>query len=412
MMLATKDLRPGLVLGEDIRNTTGNTLLARGVVLNERYIRRLEKSGVQFVKIALTPDEEKPGSPSHLNDTRARQIQHEITHIHQIFAEKKTLDRKLLKELTENLTSLIKDILAGDDQILREIRYLSSHDQYTYEHSWMVMVTAVLLAAKASEQELIPEMSYQDQVNLALGTSLHDLGKVNIPDTILNKPGRLEEQEMDIMKEHPQHGFDLIRNNPNIHPMAKAIVLHHHQRWDGSGYGPKSGDLMAGKEIPPLVRIASLADVYDALVTDRPYRAGFLPQKALDIIDSESGGYFDPTLVPLFTAIAPPYPAGSLLFTTEGLIGATLQAYHKPPVNIYVIASLSQETKDSVGAIRKAGKDDILTGGTSLNGLAEHIGKLPGLPPALQDDRCTLTTLDSWRGPIHSALGFLTKRCS
>ncbi|WP_287878408.1 HD domain-containing phosphohydrolase [Aquitalea sp.] len=137
---------------------------------------------------------------------------------------------------------------------------------------------------------------------LRMASPLHDVGKIGVPDRILLKPGRLDEAEYQIMREHPRIGGTIIPEHPAlVIRMARRIALTHHEKWDGSGY--PAG--LCGEEIPLEGRIAAICDVYDALVSARPYKPAWTQQAALDFLQQESGHHFDPHLVETFLRIVP-----------------------------------------------------------------------------------------------------------
>ena len=122
---------------------------------------------------------------------------------------------------------------------------------------------------------------------------LHDVGKVGVPDSILLKPGRLSADEWDIMRTHPARGEEICSHIGSLSSVL-PLIRHHHERWDGSGYP----DGLAGSEIPRLARVLQVADIYDALVTSRPYKPSYSPRQALDIIRDETNrGWRDPEIV-------------------------------------------------------------------------------------------------------------------
>lgn len=137
---------------------------------------------------------------------------------------------------------------------------------------------------------------------LMLAAQMHDLGKIAIPDNILLKPGRLDEGEFKMMKAHAQIGADILSNprSPLV-ALARSIAIAHHEKWDGSGY-PKG---LKGKEIPLEGRIAAIADVFDALTSERPYKQAWSVDEAIALLQSEVGKHFDPELVPLFVQALP-----------------------------------------------------------------------------------------------------------
>ena len=132
-------------------------------------------------------------------------------------------------------------------------------------------------------------------VHLRRGSILHDIGKMGIPDAILLKPGPLTDQEWMTMKLHPVYAYELLSPIAFLHP-ALDIPYCHHEKWDGSGY-PRG---LEGEEIPLAARIFAVADVYDALRSDRPYRAAWSEERTLEYIRSQAGTHFDPTVVDEF----------------------------------------------------------------------------------------------------------------
>ena len=130
---------------------------------------------------------------------------------------------------------------------------------------------------------------------IRIGSLLHDIGKIGIPDNILLKPGKLTDAEWVIMQKHPQYAHDLI--SPILYFRdAMDIPYCHHEHWDGTGY-PRG---LRGEEIPLAARIFAIADVWDALSSDRPYRAAWKQETVIDYVLQQSGKLFDPALVPLF----------------------------------------------------------------------------------------------------------------
>jgi len=141
-----------------------------------------------------------------------------------------------------------------------------------------------------------------DEVDLIfLAAPMHDIGKIGIPDHVLLKPGKLDPEEWTIMQTHVELGGELLSGSDEIPLMEKAknIALSHHEKWDGSGY-PNG---LSGEEIPIEGRICAVCDVFDALTSERPYKEAWSVEKAMDLIRSESGKHFDPSLVPLFDSI-------------------------------------------------------------------------------------------------------------
>ncbi|OSM01719.1 response regulator [Magnetofaba australis] len=131
---------------------------------------------------------------------------------------------------------------------------------------------------------------------------MHDIGKIGIPDSVLLKPGKLDDKEWEIMRQHPAFGAQIIGDDPSeLMLMSKEIAMTHHEKWDGSGYPNR----IAAEDIPLPGRIIAIADVFDALTSERPYKKAWPVEKAVAVIDEGAGVHFDPKLIPVFHEILP-----------------------------------------------------------------------------------------------------------
>ncbi|MEG3637828.1 HD domain-containing phosphohydrolase [Magnetococcus sp. PR-3] len=131
---------------------------------------------------------------------------------------------------------------------------------------------------------------------------MHDIGKIGIPDKVLLKPGKLDDEEWAIMRRHPEYGAAIIgEHDSELMNMSKEISLSHHEKWDGTGY-PKG---IKGEDISLAGRIVAIADVFDALTSERPYKKAWSVEKAVQIIDEGAGSHFDPSLTPVFHEVLP-----------------------------------------------------------------------------------------------------------
>jgi putative nucleotidyltransferase with HDIG domain len=167
-------------------------------------------------------------------------------------------------------------------------RAVELRDGYTGEHSRRVTHFAILLG-----QQL--HLSAQDVALLRIGTPLHDIGKIGIEDAILRKPGKLTPEEFEVMKTHTTKGAGIIEKVPCLAGVV-PIVRSHHERWDGGGYP----DGFQGEDIPRLARVVAVANAFDALAFDTPYRRGQPAEAAFAEIEKQQGQQFDPALVTAF----------------------------------------------------------------------------------------------------------------
>jgi putative nucleotidyltransferase with HDIG domain len=171
-------------------------------------------------------------------------------------------------------------------------RSLALRDEATAMHSMRVAQWVVLLADECG-------LSTEERWSLRRGALLHDIGKLGVPDAVLNKPGALDEAERTLVNGHPESGYALLRAVEPLRGIAH-LVRHHHERWDGRGY---PGGL-AGEEIPRGARLLAVCDTFDAMTSDRPYRQGMAREVALAAIGHAAGSQLDPEATAAFLRIA------------------------------------------------------------------------------------------------------------
>ncbi len=192
------------------------------------------------------------------------------------------------------------------DNIYRLLRIASLHDPMeTGPHAERVgAVAAEIYQVWALRHGINPDEALSFRSNLRLAAMLHDIGKVGISDTVLKKPGKLSADEFDIIKTHTEKGSALFDYQfQDISDLASDIALHHHQRWDGAGYGQLGKTPLKGKDIPLAARITAIADVFDALVSPRCYKEPWPFDKAVLQIRNDAGSHFDPELSDCFASI-------------------------------------------------------------------------------------------------------------
>jgi putative nucleotidyltransferase with HDIG domain len=202
----------------------------------------------------------------------------------------------LIKNIPSSYYLMMRDYeskqILYKDMIISVLKILSIYDPYTNEHSKNVADLSVLLAKqlKIDEQEI--EKIYWAAL-------VHDIGKILIPKEILDKKSRLNEEEYNVVKMHPVWGYETLKSNESLTDIAH-VVKHHHERWDGKGYP----DGLKTKNIPYYSRIVAVADSYDAMRTDRPYRLTMSKDEAIKEITINSMKQFDPMVVDAFNLIA------------------------------------------------------------------------------------------------------------
>ncbi len=237
------------------------------------------------------------------------------------------------------------------------LQKLDAFDNFLMSHSTNVCYLSLLLGMKL-ERYLIEERpaksprEAKDLKELGLGCLLHDVGKMRIQLEVLNKPGKLTVEEMEIMKLHPVYGYEMVKGR--VPAAAAHVVLNHHQRYGGGGYPARidcrTGEelpTMSGKQIPIFSRIATVCDVYDAATTQRVYSAAKLPVHALYEMRTFCRGFFDPIVAQAFYEIIPPFPLGQIVTLSDGMEAVVVDFHPQHP------------TRPKVQGIRTSAGDTI-----------------------------------------------------
>lgn len=210
------------------------------------------------------------------------------------------LHRLDLDRLVDKANSLVDSLLSGTYAPMLHLMY--DYDECTYTHTKNVTLLALLAAIEM-------QYSVTDLRNIALGAILHDIGKLEVPLSILDKPGRLTPEEFAVVQKHPRIGYDMIADAGPVSSAVKQIVLQHHENFDGSGY-PMCLDRHHGYRHARLVHIC---DVYEAMCAKRPYKLPMPREQVRDFIQSKQGSMFDPELVRKFLDVVPAYLVGEEL---------------------------------------------------------------------------------------------------
>jgi len=198
-----------------------------------------------------------------------------------------------IREVKKGVAEVV-DLILTDDDTSYYLMNITSHDFYTYTHSVNVGFLAVSLS-----KALFRKSSAHDMHELGAGFFLHDLGKVHIDPAIINKPGVLTDEEMEQMRQHPVMGHKILLDTNQLTNECKKIVMQHHERFNGGGYPKK----LKGEEIHLYGRICSIADVYDALTSDRPYRRKMDSFRALKLMKEEMLEHFQKDLFEQFVLL-------------------------------------------------------------------------------------------------------------
>jgi len=416
------DLKPGQTIGETIYDRHGRPLLCKGVTLTPSHIARLmARDYIEYVKIQVPFDETSKGiiKPAEPLKNVSPVIHKKLGRFFQKARKINRLEDSAIEELSKDIYPLIETIFSTKPSILDNLQMLSGHDDHTHEHSWTVMLISLSIL-RSAEIMGIMRPTDQDKHDLALGSVLHDIGKTKVPLRILNKPGKLTPEEWAIMQKHSTFGYHMVKNTLNLMPVAKAIVAHHHRFLDGSGYSAEGvQDLEA---IPDLVRIVTIADIYDAIVSERPYHIAALPYHALKILFQGADKRFDKRFVQALSNVVAPFPNGCFLLYKGGILGQVEEVPPKRKDNplIKIIATFSEHHTNFLNKTFYfqeplpgfPTEDELLLGAYSPYGLANKAKGALSLRKVKQDilgsaAPTKIYSLSSFKDILDSAFAFL-----
>ena len=225
-----------------------------------------------------------------------------------------------VERVTPVVDQMVSSIFRNQDAML-SLQRVRTCDQYTFEHSVSV---AVLLVTFAKELGL-PRETIQE---IGVGALLHDIGKIKVPEAILNKPGKLTDAEFAVMRRHVIYSAHILGETPGVGATAVAVAAQHHERYDGSGYPRR----LKGDKISPYGQMAAIVDVYDAITADRVYHKGEEPTEVLRKLLEWSQHHFNPTLVQQFIRCVGIYPVGTLVRMESGRLAVVVQGGEKGPL--------------------------------------------------------------------------------
>lgn len=318
-LIRTRQLKPGMRIDQSIEDRMGRNLVTKGAFLDEYVIDSLLKMGIMTVYIqdGEEDEEEKPviSATAQKNieklhtDDRSKvklssMVRERVAHgIQYIYSNTEA------KDLSDTTDSIARDLIGAidnNDAIAIDINELKTSDEYTFKHSVDVATIAMILAKQLG-------MSKKEIYEIGVAGLLHDVGKTKVPLEILNKPGRLDDNEFAVMKQHSVFGYKMLKERNDFNEAVLYAVLQHHEKINGKGY-PMG---VQAAQITPYAKILTVADIYDALVTERPYKKAFSQRNAVEMIMSMTGE-LDMAAMKSFLESMILYPVGSVVELSNG----------------------------------------------------------------------------------------------
>ena len=327
-LISIEIVKEGMTIGRTIWNEAGHPLLQKGVVITEGILRRLKQLNLQYIYIedtlsaGIVIDETVPFA------VRQKAISTITSSFHTVRDASSDKASFILDQQSKALGNLVEDLLdtiLNSDEILMVLTDAYLYDEYLYQHSFQVTLYSIAIAKEMG-------YSYEDLRVIGIGAMLHDIGKLLIPKDVLLKPGRLTEEEYETMKLHTKYGFDLLRNLHSVSLLVAHCAFQHHERIDGSGY-PRG---LVDFEIHPYAKIIAVADVFDAITSNRVYHSKMFPSQAIEIIEAGSGKMFKPEIVEALRRSVVHYPNGTTLLLTDGRRGVVSRQNSKMSARPFV----------------------------------------------------------------------------
>ena len=279
----------------------------------------------------------------------ARKIQQRATEQVISMFQQARMGKALQAESAIPITNEIYQSVVRNPGALISLTRLKTKDDYTYMHS--VAVSALMIA-------LGRQLGVDEDIVKSLGIAglLHDVGKMAVPDQILNKPGKLTDEEFDIIKSHPEHGLAMLKDSTEIDDIARDVCLHHHERVDGTGYPEKS----SAEDLSLFAKMGAVCDVYDAITSNRSYKDAWEPADSIRKMASWKEGHFDEAVFNAFVKTVGIYPAGTLVKLSSGRLGVVTDqsagSLLEPKVKIFYSTTAKAHILPKIVELRRSGE--------------------------------------------------------
>ncbi|PAB57118.1 HD-GYP domain-containing protein [Anaeromicrobium sediminis] len=319
-MVPISAVKEGAFLAQALYNDKGQILLSKGVRLTYGLLKRIKEHSFYSIYII---DEYSQGELDDIIKPQVRQkaiatIRATLNTIGDLdddnknmFA-KKTLEKQKEQQIgdMQKLAKMIVDDIFTQSDLMINLVDIKSMDSYTFNHSVNSAILSLVIGIGHG-------LNKNDLYDLTMGMLLHDVGKMFIPSDLLNKEGNLSQEEFEIIKNHTVRGFNFLKDNTDLSNKIRIISLQHHERVDGTGYPYGLKD----PQIYSLSKIGAIAEVYDAITSDRPNRKALPPNEAVELVMGAGGRYFNIDIVRTFVKKVNPFPVGTAVYLSNNSIG-------------------------------------------------------------------------------------------
>lgn len=335
VFVKSEDILPGMCLARNVNFYDITTKQAQhfeaGRKLTDVAITQLRSAGIDGVYVDTVRSELR--MISSINQEIRSEAISGIHHLADNFMKSdKGVQKEDVDEISDTTQKLINSLSSKKD-ILVNIADIKMYDDYTYHHSLSVAIMALAIGI---------ELGFTNQMLNELGTAglLHDIGKVSVPIEIITKPGRLTNEEFDIVKMHPVYAAQHLKERHLVNENIYNGIIQHHEKIDGTGYPMR----LSGTQIHPYARILAVADVYDALTSNRPYRTPNPPNEAIEYIMAGMGTHFDEKVLRAFLRKVAPFPTGSVVQLSNGERASVMKNLPDSPLRPHVMVLDSTKT--------------------------------------------------------------------
>ncbi len=324
------NLSEGMIVAKDVASTSARdyrTLIIKGTMLTTDMIALLRSKGIKSVAIEGRVDlasrptgsemgtvavdvVELPQQDEEQEEVMNEHISKALTQLETIFDENhevKELSQVAVKQVDTMADDIIADIGNDSSYLGNQMIALQNYDDYTYKHCLRVAMLSTSISAELG-------LSAKDIKEVVTAALLHDIGKSGVEHDIVIKPGKLTDEEFEKIKEHPVIGYNTLKRSKCYNSNIMSGVLFHQEKYDGSGY--PTG--VKGQKIPLIARIITVADVFDALTSNRPYRKPWSVAETEEYMQGACGSHFDFEVVAAFLRAFNPYPIGTVINLSDG----------------------------------------------------------------------------------------------